>query len=88
MYLLQSYKNQGLKWFCLEKDEIFGGYLYFANAPSVDFQKETIESPKLFTADLLRADKAMMAHGVETRVPFLDKEFFRYCYTIKRRKNA
>jgi asparagine synthase (glutamine-hydrolysing) len=28
------------------------------------------KSQKLFTADLLRADKAMMAHGVETRVPF------------------
>jgi asparagine synthase (glutamine-hydrolysing) len=45
--------------------------LYFANAPLEDFQKETIERvQKLFTADLLRADKAMMAHGVETRVPF------------------
>jgi asparagine synthase (glutamine-hydrolysing) len=24
-------------------DEIFGGYLYFRNAPSESFQKETIE---------------------------------------------
>ena len=58
-------------------DEIFGGYLYFGNAPSAeDFQKETIERvQKLFTADLLRADKSTMAHGLETRVPFLDKEF-------------
>ena len=58
-------------------DEIFGGYLYFRNAPSSeDFQKETIERvQKLFTADLLRADKSTMAHGLETRVPFLDKAF-------------
>lgn len=58
-------------------DEIFGGYLYFRNAPTAeDFQKETIERvQKLFTADLLRADKATMAHGIETRLPFLDKSF-------------
>ncbi|NGY35930.1 asparagine synthase B [Flavobacterium sp. XN-5] len=58
-------------------DEIFGGYLYFRNAPSADeFQKEAIERvQKLFTADLLRADKSTMAHGLEARVPFLDKEF-------------
>ena len=58
-------------------DEIFGGYLYFANAPSVrDFQRETIERvQKIFTADLLRADKATMAHGLETRLPFLDQAF-------------
>ncbi len=58
-------------------DEIFGGYLYFRNAPSTeDFQKETIERvQKLFTADLLRADKSTMAHGLEARVPFLDKNF-------------
>jgi asparagine synthase (glutamine-hydrolysing) len=44
--------------------------------PSVeDFQRKPSKESKLFTADLLRADKAMMAHGVETRVPFLDKEF-------------
>jgi asparagine synthase (glutamine-hydrolysing) len=58
-------------------DEIFGGYLYFRNAPSAaEFQKETIERvQKLFTADLLRADKSAMAHGLEARVPFLDKDF-------------
>jgi asparagine synthase (glutamine-hydrolysing) len=58
-------------------DEIFGGYLYFRNAPTTeDFQKETIERvQKLFTADLLRADKSTMAHGLEARVPFLDKQF-------------
>lgn len=58
-------------------DEIFGGYLYFKNAPSADeFQKETIRRvQRLATADCLRADKSTMAHGLEARVPFLDKKF-------------
>ena len=66
-------------------DEIFGGYLYFRNAPSaVDFQKESIERvQKLFTADLLRADKSTMAHGLEARVPFLDKDFLDLAMLIK-----
>lgn len=66
-------------------DEIFGGYLYFRNAPSTeDFQKETIERvQKLFTADLLRADKSTMAHGLEARVPFLDKDFLDTAMVIK-----
>lgn len=66
-------------------DEIFGGYLYFRNAPTTeDFQKETIERvQKLFTADLLRADKSTMAHGLEARVPFLDKAFLDVAMTIK-----
>lgn len=66
-------------------DEIFGGYLYFRNAPSVEeFQKETIERvQKLYTADLLRADKSTMAHGLEARVPFLDKAFLELAIKIK-----
>lgn len=65
-------------------DEIFGGYLYFRNAPSAaDFQKEAIERvQKLFTADLLRADKSTMAHGIEARVPFLDKAFLEVAMKI------
>ncbi|VDM45983.1 unnamed protein product [Toxocara canis] len=58
-------------------DEIFGGYLYFHNAPNDDeFQKETIRRVQLLsTADCLRADKSCMAHALEVRVPFLDKAF-------------
>jgi asparagine synthase (glutamine-hydrolysing) len=60
-------------------DEIFGGYLYFRNAPDSDaFQKETIRRvQRLSTADCLRADKSTMAHGLEARVPFLDKAFLK-----------
>lgn len=66
-------------------DEIFGGYLYFRNAPGTEeFQKETIERvQKLFTADLLRADKSTMAHGLEARVPFLDQDFLDVAMTIE-----
>ncbi|HLP63154.1 asparagine synthase B [Flavobacterium sp.] len=66
-------------------DEVFGGYLYFRNAPTTeDFTKETIERvQKLFTADLLRADKSTMAHGLEARVPFLDKAFLDVAMKIK-----
>ncbi|WP_340075028.1 asparagine synthase B [Leptobacterium sp. I13] len=65
-------------------DEIFGGYLYFRNAPSTeDFQRETIDRvQKLATADCLRADKSTMAHGLEARVPFLDKEFLEIAMSI------
>ena len=58
-------------------DEIFGGYLYFHKAPSAaDFHVECVQKLKtLHLYDCLRANKAMMAWGVETRVPFLDKGF-------------
>lgn len=66
-------------------DEIFGGYLYFRNAPSsIEFQKETIRRVQLLsTSDCLRADKSTMAFGLEARVPFLDKEFLDVCMKIE-----
>jgi asparagine synthase (glutamine-hydrolysing) len=58
-------------------DEMLGGYLYFNNAPDkTEFQKECIRRVQLLsTSDCLRADKSTMAHGLEARVPFLDKAF-------------
>jgi len=58
-------------------DEIFGGYLYFHKAPSPEeFHGENIRKMKqLHLYDCLRANKAMMAWGVEARVPFLDRRF-------------
>jgi len=65
-------------------DEILGGYLYFRNAPNAhEFHKETIRRVQLLsTADLLRADKSTMAHGLEARVPFLDKQFLEIAMSI------
>lgn len=58
-------------------DEIFGGYLYFHNAPDkASFHKECIRRVEnLHLADCLRANKSTSAWGVEARVPFLDKNF-------------
>lgn len=66
-------------------DEIFGGYLYFRNAPTTsEFQKETIRRVQLLsTSDCLRADKSTMAFGLEARVPFLDKDFLEVAMSIK-----
>jgi asparagine synthase (glutamine-hydrolysing) len=50
-------------------DEIFGGYLYFHNAPNAEeFHKETVRRVKrLHLADCLRANKSTAAFGVEIR---------------------
>jgi asparagine synthase (glutamine-hydrolysing) len=58
-------------------DEVFGGYLYFHKAPNArEFHEETIRKlDALHNYDCLRANKSMMAWGVEPRVPFLDVEF-------------
>ncbi len=66
-------------------DEIFGGYLYFGNAPDAKaFQRETIRRVQLLsTSDCLRADKSTMAHGLEARVPFLDKDFLDIAMKIR-----
>ena len=86
-FLSKAITEQGIKMVLSGEgaDEVFGGYLYFRNAPSAaDFQQETIDRvQKLFTADLLRADKSTMAHGLEARVPFLDKEFLELAIKIK-----
>ncbi|MGM0932226.1 MAG: asparagine synthase B [Bacteroidota bacterium] len=80
-FLSKAIKEKGVKVVLSGEgaDEIFGGYLYFKNAPSPDeFQKETIRRvQRLATADCLRADKSTMAHGLEARVPFLDKAFLK-----------
>ncbi len=58
-------------------DEAFGGYLYFHKAPDARaFHEETVRKlDALHLYDCLRANKSMMAWGVEARVPFLDLEF-------------
>jgi len=80
MYLLsRKIKAQGVKMVLSGEgsDEIFGGYLYFGNAPSKEeFHGETIKRVKnLHLSDCLRANKSTLSWGVEARVPFLDKKF-------------
>jgi asparagine synthase (glutamine-hydrolysing) len=58
-------------------DELFGGYLYFRNAPSDEaFHAETERLLKdLHYFDVLRSDRTISANGLEARTPFLDKQF-------------
>ena len=58
-------------------DELLGGYLYFHRAPSPEeFHAETVrKTTRLHLYDVMRANKAPMAHGVELRFPFLDRDF-------------
>jgi asparagine synthase (glutamine-hydrolysing) len=80
MYLLaRRIKAMGVKMVLSGEgsDEIFGGYLYFHKAPNArEFHDECVRKlGALHQYDCLRANKAMMAWGVEARVPFLDLEF-------------
>ena len=65
-------------------DELFGGYLYFHGAPNVtDFSTECCRRLRLIHQfDGLRADRCMAAHGLELRVPFLDKQVVEVGMTI------
>jgi len=80
MFLLsRKIKAMGIKMVLSGEgsDEIFGGYLYFHNAPDkAAFHQECVRRVKnLHLADCLRANKSTSAWGLEARVPFLDKEF-------------
>lgn len=83
MYLLaRKIKSMGIKMVLSGEgsDELFGGYLYFLQAPSDEEHKhERIQRlANLQYADNLRANKSTMAWGVEARVPFEDTELVRY----------
>jgi asparagine synthase (glutamine-hydrolysing) len=80
MYLMaRRIKASGVKMVLSGEgaDEIFGGYLYFHKAPNAkEFHEENVRKvDQLHLYDCLRANKAMMAWGVEARVPFLDRRF-------------
>jgi asparagine synthase (glutamine-hydrolysing) len=87
MYLMaEKIKTFGIKMILSGEgsDEMLGGYLYFHKCPSPEeFFCETVRKLKLLHKyDCLRANKAMAAFGVETRVPFLDKDFLEYVMTL------
>ena len=80
MYLLaRRIKAMGVKMVLSGEgsDELFGGYLYFHKAPDARaFHEELVRKlDALHQYDCLRANKSMMAWGVEARVPFLDAAF-------------
>lgn len=84
MYLIAKYirENTDIKVIFSGEgaDELFGGYLYFHNAPSPkEFQNETVRLLKeLYRYDVLRADRTTAVWGLELRVPFLDADLLQY----------
>lgn len=87
LLLSRSIKSEGIKMVLSGEgaDELFGGYLYFHQAPSAaEFHKETVmRVTNLHYADCLRANKGTAAWGLELRVPFLDTDFVNYAMNIR-----
>ena len=65
-------------------DELFCGYLYFHSAPSpTELSQESLRLVEnLYLYDALRADRCISSHGLELRVPFLDKEMVSLCLSL------
>ncbi len=87
MYLMaRKIKAMGIKMVLSGEgaDELFGGYLYFHMAPDAkEFHEETVRKVQgLHQYDCARANKSMMAWGIEARVPFLDREFIDYAMSL------
>lgn len=58
-------------------DEVLGGYLYMRAAPNdLAFETETTRLlSEIHRYDVLRSERSMAAHGLESRSPFLDRQF-------------
>jgi asparagine synthase (glutamine-hydrolysing) len=65
-------------------DEVCQGYLYFHNQPnSLQGHKESVRLLQdLLYFDVLRSDRSISTHGLEVRVPFLDKDFVNFYMSI------
>lgn len=88
MYLVSQYireKTDTVVVFSGEgSDELAQGYIYFHKAPTPE--EADVESKRLlrdlYLYDNLRADRTTAAHGLELRVPFLDKAFTAYYLSL------
>lgn len=88
MFLLSKYIKQNTTDTVIfsgeGSDELFCGYLYFHNAPDVksacDESKRLVD--ELYKYDVLRADRVVSCHGLELRVPFLDRQVVDLAFTI------
>jgi len=65
-------------------DEALGGYLYMRAAPDdVAFESETDRLlTEIHCYDVLRSERSMAAHGLESRSPFLDRQFISVARSI------
>jgi len=88
MYMLSKYikeKTDTTVIFCGEgSDELCQGYIYFHKSPTA--ADGDVESRRLlhdlYLYDNLRADRTTAAHGLELRLPFLDKFFSSYYLSL------
>ena len=88
MYLVSKYvkeKTDTTVIFSGEgSDELCQGYIYFHKAPTPqeghDESRRLLED--LYFYDVLRSDRTTAAHGLEVRVPFLDKYFTSYYLSL------
>lgn len=71
-------------------DELFCGYLYFHYAPTMDeLEAESCRLiDRMYEYDVLRADRSVSSHGLELRVPFLDKNMVKLCLSIPSENKA
>ena len=65
-------------------DEVCQGYIYFHKAPTAEEGHEESQRllEDLYFYDVLRLDRTTAAHGLEVRVPFLDKHFTSYYLSL------
>ena len=88
MYLLAEYIRKNTNTVVIfsgeGSDELTQGYIYFHKSPTANAAHEEAKRllRELYLYDNLRADRTIAAHGLELRVPFLDKAFTSYYLSI------
>ena len=88
MYILSEYISKNFEEIVIFSgegaDELLAGYLYFHYAESSQaLEEESLRLVKnLPYYDVLRADRCTATHGLELRVPFLDKRFVQFALSI------
>lgn len=88
MYLIAKYIKENTNTTVLfsgeGSDELCQGYIYFHKAPAAheahDESYRLLED--IFLYDVLRLDRITTAHGLEVRIPFLDKYFTSYYLSL------
>ncbi len=88
MYLVSKYIKENTDTTVIfsgeGSDELCQGYIYFHKAPTAqqahDESRRLLDDLHLY--DVLRSDRSTAAHGLELRVPFLDKHFTSYYLSL------
>ena len=88
MYLVSKYIKENTDTTVIfsgeGSDELCQGYIYFHKAPTAhDGHEESCRLLEdLYLYDVLRSDRTTAAHGLEVRVPILDKYFTSYYLSL------